>query len=173
VFFYAKSHLSLTRINEPFTFLSDIRFGGLANLVAGVLVIGLGIGESRHDHSHDRADGDHSHHYESRDHESTKHSSHGHSHGDIHDHQGLQDDKGLGSRLNRTLRFIGTHSHTQERSDDVDERELLGIAWFACLLGFTLEVELKTIAPCAGSNHSLELLRASAITPIVAIGGRW
>ena len=43
VFFYAKSYFSLTQLNEPLTILGGVQVGGPVSLVAGVLLIGLGI----------------------------------------------------------------------------------------------------------------------------------
>ncbi|WP_435097286.1 hypothetical protein [Halorubrum sp. N11] len=171
VFFYAKSYFSLTQINEPLTILRGIQIGGPVSLVAGVLLIGLGIREYRHDHSHNSPDGNHSHPHESPDYESTKHTSHDHGHGDTHDHLDSQDDERLGSRLKRTLPFFEGYSHTHESSDDVAERGLFGIAWFAFLLGFAHEEEFEIIALCAGSNYCLELMSAYAITVIIGIVG--
>ncbi|MCQ4332397.1 hypothetical protein KM295_02625 [Natronomonas sp. F2-12] len=170
-FFYAKSYFSLTQINEPVTVLNTIQIGGPVSLAAGVLLIGLGIREYRHGHSHGSPDGDHSHPHGGHDHESTNHSVHGHSHGDIHEYSNPQDDEGVRSRLKRTVPFIGGHSHTHGDSDDVAERGLFGIAWFAFLLGFAHEEEFEIIALCAGSNYCLELMSAYAITVIIGIVG--
>ena len=46
VFFYAKAYFSLTQVNDPITILGGIRIGGPVSLVAGVLLIVLGIRES-------------------------------------------------------------------------------------------------------------------------------
>ena len=171
VFFYAKSYFSLTQINEPVTILNGIQVGGPVSLVAGVLLIGLGIREYRHDHSHDSPDGDHPHSQESHDHESTNHSVHGDSHGDIHEHPDSQNTEGVVSRLKRTVPFIEGHSHTDGDADDVAERGLFGIAWFAFLLGFAHEEEFEIIALCAGSSYCLELMSAYAMTVIIGIVG--
>ena len=120
-FFYAKSYFNLTQINEPLTIVTGIRIGGPVSLVAGVLLIGLGVREYRHGHSHD-------------------------THG-------------------------GEHSHQHESHDDVAERGLLGIAWFAFLLGFAHEEEFEIIALCAGSNRCLGLMSAYAATVIIGIVG--
>jgi hypothetical protein len=48
---------------------------------------------------------------------------------------------------------------------------LVGIAWFAFLLGFAHEEEFEIIALCAGSNYCLELMSAYAITVVVGIVG--
>jgi ABC-type nickel/cobalt efflux system permease component RcnA len=170
-FFYAKSYFSLTQINEPVTVLGGIQIGGPVSLVAGVLLIGLGIREYHHDHSHGNHDSDHSHQHKSPDHESANHSRHGHSHRDTHDHPQSQDDEGLVSRLKHALPFVGGHSHAHESSDDVAERGLFGIAWFAFLLGFAHEEEFEIIALCAGSNYCLELMSVYAITVIFGIVG--
>jgi nickel/cobalt exporter len=163
VFFYAKSYFSLTQINDPLTILGGIQIGGPVSLVAGVLLIGLGIREYRHGHSRGNHDSEHSHHYESHGHELTGHSS--------HDHPHPQDDERLVSRLKRALPFLGGHSHAHESSDDVAERGLFGIAWFAFLLGFAHEEEFEIIALCAGSSYCLELMSAYAITVIAGIVG--
>ncbi|WP_181693023.1 hypothetical protein [Natronomonas sp. LN261] len=171
VFFYAKSYFSLTQINEPLTVFSGIRIGGPVSLVAGVLLIGLGIREYRHDHSRDSPGGGHARSHGSPDHESTDHASHDHSHGETHAHPGSQGGEGSVSRLKRTLPFFGGHAHTDERSDAVAERGLFGIAWFAFLLGFAHEEEFEIIALCAGSNYCLELMSAYALTVVFAIVG--
>jgi ABC-type nickel/cobalt efflux system permease component RcnA len=171
VFFYAKSYFSLTRINEPLTVLGDIRIGGPVSLVAGVLLIGLGIREYRHGHSHGGPGDDHLHRHDGHDHESTGHSKHGHSYGDPHDHPDTRDDGELVSRLRRTVPFFEGHVGTDEGSDNVDDRGLFGIAWFAFLLGFAHEEEFEIIALCAGSNYCLELMSAYAITVVVGIVG--
>lgn len=170
-FFYAKSYFSLTQINEPLTVLGGIQIGGPVSLVAGVLLIGLGIREYHHDHSHGNHDSDHTHQHESPDHESANHSGHEHSYRDTHDHPQSQDDEGFVSRLKHALPFVGGHSHTHESSDDVAERGLFGIAWFAFLLGFAHEEEFEIIALCAGSNYCLELMSVYAITVIFGIVG--
>jgi len=170
-FFYAKSYFSLTQINEPLTILGGVQIGGPVSLVAGVLLIGLGIREYHHDHSHGGHKSDDSHHHESPNHESTNHSAHDHSHEDTHDHPQSQDAERPISRLKRTLPFVGENSHTHESSDDVAERGLFGIAWFAFLLGFAHEEEFEIIALCAGSNYCLELMSAYAITVILGIVG--
>ncbi|MFB6122623.1 MAG: hypothetical protein ABEJ78_04125 [Haloferacaceae archaeon] len=166
VFFYAKSYFSLTQINEPLTVLGGVRVGGPVSLVAGVLLVALGIREYRHDHSHRSPESEHSH--ESSGHESANHSAHGHSHGDTHAHPRSPDDEGLVSRLKRA--FFDGHAHTQS-SDAVAERGLFGIAWFAFLLGFAHEEEFEIIVLCAGSNYCLELMSAYAVTVILGIVG--
>jgi hypothetical protein len=166
VFFYAKSYFSLTQLNEPLTILGGVQVGGPVSLVAGVLLIGLGIREYRHGHSHGGHNREHSHQHESPD-----HSSHDHSHGNHHDHPHAGDSERLTSRLKRALPFFGGHSHTHESPEGVAERGLFGIAWFAFLLGFAHEEEFEIIALCAGSNYCLELMSAYAITVIVGIVG--
>ena len=171
VFFYAKSYFSLTQINEPLTVLGGVQIGGPVSVVAGVLLIGLGIREYRHGHSHGNQESGHTNQHESPNHKSVKHSAHDHSHRDIHDHPQSQDDERLVSRLKRALPFFGGHSHTHESSDDVAERGLFGIAWFAFLLGFAHEEEFEIIALCVGSNYCLELMSVYAVTVIFGIVG--
>jgi len=90
VFFYAKSYFSLTQINEPITLFSGVRIGGPVSLVAGVLLVVLGIRENTsHSHGDGHSHGGAGHTDEAHDHE-TEHShdhetEHGHEHG--HDHE--------------------------------------------------------------------------------------
>ena len=176
VFFYAKDYFNLTQANEPITILGGIQIGGPVSLVAGVLLIALGIREYTHGHSHGHSEPDHAeqetesysvhdsaHHY---DHE-TSHSSHDHSHGHDHDHGSLT----RWSRLKEFIPFVGGHSHEHEDLDDAANRGLLGIAWFAFVLGFAHEEEFEIIALCAGSNYCLELMSSYALTVIFGIVG--
>jgi len=121
VFFYAKDYFNLTQINEPVTVPGGIEIGGPVSLVAGLLLIVLGIREYRHGHAH--GDG-----------------GHGHAHG---------------------------HGGLVEGAD----RGLVGIAWFAFVLGFAHEEEFEIIALCAGSNYCLELMTVYALTVIAGIVG--
>lgn len=163
VFFYAKEYFNLTQVNEPITILRGIQIGGPVSLVAGVLLIALGIREYFHGHSHGTHDhGDHSH-------EDDKHDHHDHSHEDGHSHD--QDDGGLLSRVKGFIPFVGGHSHSDENLNEAADRGLLGIAWFAFVLGFAHEEEFEIIALCAGSNYCLELMSAYALTVIAGIVG--
>jgi uncharacterized membrane protein len=69
------------------------------------------------------------------------------------------------------LPFVGGHSHSHGSPDEATDRGLLGIAWFAFLLGFAHEEEFEIIALCAGSTYCLELMSAYAITVVVVIVG--
>jgi ABC-type nickel/cobalt efflux system permease component RcnA len=168
-FFYAKSVFGLTRIDEPLTVSGGVQIGGPVSLVAGVLLVGLGVREYRRDHSHGGDDGERSHRHGSSDHGSAER--HGHGHGDVHDRRRSEDDEGVVSRVKHAVPFAGEHSHADGSSDDVAERGLVGIAWFAFLLGFAHEEEFEIIALCAGSNYCLELMSAYAITVVVGIVG--
>jgi len=144
VFFYAKAYFNLTRVNESLTILGGIRIGGPVSLVAGVLLVILGIREYRHGHSHGDHDTEHGHDH-SHDHEEGRH----------------------WSRLKGIVPFIGGHSHSDH--DGAADRGLFGIASFAFLLGFAHEEEFEIIALCAGSSYCLELMSAYAVTVIVGI----
>lgn len=188
VFFYAKSYFSLTQVDEPIELVAGIFLGGPISIVAGVLLILLGIREYRHGHSHGghghseshphEHEGGHSHenptphknvptdvghhsHQDGRD-----HSHDDRSHGHDHDETG-----GLLARLKSFIPFVGGHSHSHGRLDEATDRGLLGIAWFAFLLGFAHEEEFEIIALCAGSSYCLELMSAYALTVIVGIVG--
>jgi nickel/cobalt exporter len=73
VFFYSKSYFNLTQVNQPITIpiAGGIQIGGPVNLVAGILLIALGIREYYGGHSHGES---HSHNTE-----------HTHDHEDNHD----------------------------------------------------------------------------------------
>jgi hypothetical protein len=154
VFFYAKAYFDLTQANEPITILGSVQLGGPVGIVAGVMLIALGIREYVHGHSHDHGD-------------------HGHSHDPSHRHSRPhdQDQTGRRSRLKRVVPFVGDHSRTHHGLDETADRGLLGIAWFAFVLGFAHEEEFEIIALCAGSNYCLELMSAYAVTVLVGIVG--
>ncbi|MFB6082432.1 MAG: hypothetical protein ABEJ67_06385 [Halanaeroarchaeum sp.] len=186
VFFYAKSSFGLTQLNEPITVFGGLQIGGPVSLVAGVLLILLGIREyAGHGHGHSHA-GDahegpgHSHEGPDHDHDSDHglDSAHtheadvtGHDHeADVtgHDHEADVTGDGLLARVKRLLTG-GGHSHDHGDLDQAADRGLLGIAWVAFLLGFAHEEEFEIIALCAGSSNCLELMSAYAITVVVAI----
>jgi ABC-type nickel/cobalt efflux system permease component RcnA len=186
-FFYAKSYFELTQVNEPIHLAWNVFIGGPVSVVAGVLLIALGIREYRHGHSHgthgdghDQSDGDHDHGHSHDDHPHDLAHPHDHSHGhdhthgdhdhaDGHSHGG--ENGGLLARLTGYLPFVEGHSHSYGEADEAADRGLLGIAWFAFLLGFAHEEEFEIIALCAGSNYCLELMTAYALTVIFGIVG--
>ena len=193
VFFYAKTYFSLTQVNEPIELVAGVFLGGPVSVVAGVLLVLLGVREYRHGHSHgghDHSHGGHGHtkghthdhedghcHSDTAPHESVltdvgRHSQedgHDHSHdGHSHDH----DEGGsLLARLKAFVPFVGGRSRPDGRLDGTTDRGLFGIAWFAFLLGFAHEEEFEIIALCAGSSYCLELMSAYALTVIIGIVG--
>lgn len=174
VFFYAKSYFSLTQVNKPITVIQQfdlagievLSIGGPVSLVAGILLIILGIREySTHSHSDE-----HSHEKATHSHGEREHA-HDHEHGHDHDHETASASRsGLVARV-RSLITGGGHSHDHGELDQAAERGLLGIAWFAFILGFAHEEEFEIIAMCAGSQYCLELMSAYAITVILGIVG--
>ena len=154
-FFYAKGYFDLARMNEPITVFGGVRIGGPISLVAGILLIGLGIREYRHGHHHGSHEGEHGH---------GQGSAQGHSHADPHDH-------GIGARLRRLIPFGGGGSHSHDGIEEGTDRGLLGIAWFAFVLGFAHEEEFEIIALCTGSAYCLELMTAYAVTVVIGIVG--
>lgn len=168
VFFYAKEYFNLTQVNEPIMIVGGVQIGGPVSLVAGILLIGLGIREYFYGHSHENhSDNNHGHSHD-HGHNSDEYRSHSpEHHANGHDHE----DGELISRLKGYLPFVGSHSHSHNDLDENADRGLLGIAWFAFVLGFAHEEEFEIIALCAGSNHCLELMSAYAITVIVGIVG--
>jgi ABC-type nickel/cobalt efflux system permease component RcnA len=203
-FFYAKDYFNLTQVNDPIRVFDGIHVGGPVSLVAGVLLIALGIREYTHGHSHETHEGGNDHAHESGDdHGHAGHHSHeadddGHvehhiheadddGHAEHHSHE-ADDDQGhthertdsgthdhggdhFLSRLAGFLPFGGGHTHGHGDRDEAADRGLLGIAWFAFVLGFAHEEEFEIIALCAGSNYCLELMSAYAITVILGIVG--
>ncbi|MBX0297965.1 hypothetical protein [Haloarcula nitratireducens] len=166
VFFYAKEYFNLTQVNEPIMVLGGVQIGGPVSLVAGVLLIALGIREYFHGHSHGQPSNDSGQGHDPphpHDHDN------GHSHNNGADH--THGDGGGGSRLEGFIPFVGGHSHSHGNLDDAADRGLFGIAWFAFVLGFAHEEEFEIIAMCAGSNHCLELMSVYAITVIIGIVG--
>jgi len=149
VFFYTKTYFKLTRINDPVTIAGTVEIGGSVSIVAGVLLVFLGIREYRHSHTHASGDG--------HDHEHTK----GHS------HQKVTTSPGLWLRVRSVLPLLSTDD--QRNRDTRAERGILSIAWFAFVLGFAHEEEFEIIAMCAGSTHCLELMTAYALTVIAGI----
>jgi hypothetical protein len=196
-FFSVKSYFDLTQVNEPVTILGSVELGGPVSLVAGVLLIALGAREYAYGHSHgthghdddrsrdhgdhSRGSGHHDHHEHSGDeefnyafvgmddHDHSHSHDHGHSrhHGRAHDHDG----GGRCSRLTDYIPLVGGRSHSHRDLDEAADRGLLGLAWFAFLLGFAHEEEFEIIALCAGSNYCLELMSVYAVTVIVGIVG--
>ena len=181
VFFYAKDYFSLTQVNEPISVIG-FQIGGPVSLVAGVLLIGLGIREYTHGHSHGSSDAGHDHsdvdHTGGHDDGIDHHHDHTHDHGHSHDDQQsglvarLRDQQGgLVARLRGLIPFVGGDAHSHGEFDQAADRGLLGIAWFAFVLGFAHEEEFEIIALCAGSTYCLELMSAYAITVVVGIVG--
>ncbi|WP_089649948.1 sulfite exporter TauE/SafE family protein [Halobacterium hubeiense] len=165
VFFYAKSYFQLTQVNEPISILGGVSIGGPVSIVAGVLLIGLGIREYTHGHSHQHEDS-HGHDHDEHTEEQSSH----HSHGTPPTHEHSPD--GLLTRVKIRLGKIGGHSHEHGTDPAPDaDRGLLGIAWFAFVLGFAHEEEFEIIGLCAGSTYCLELMTAYALTVIVGIVG--
>ncbi len=186
-FFYAKDYFNLTQVNEPIQVSGGIYLGGPVSLAAGILLIALGIREYTHGHSHGTQNDSHDHAHDATHDHSHDHTHdgthplarghtpdsdiyHNHTHGqtdpDTHDH-----DEGILSRLTGFLPFVGEHTHTHDDPEVTADRGLLGIAWFAFVLGFAHEEEFEIIALCAGSNYCLELMSVYAITVIVGIVG--
>ncbi len=177
-FFYAKAYFDLTQVNEPVTILEGVRIGGPVGIVAGVVLVALGIREYRHGHRHghgphvtatESAEGDetdHEHGLDSRHaHDAVPDPVHDDGEGNDHDPGGLR------SRLVGVVPFLGGHRHGPDDQEQAADRGLVGLAWFAFALGFAHEEEFEIIALCAGSTHCLELMTAYALTVIAGIVG--
>jgi len=164
-FFYAKAYFDLAQLNDPIVILGDVRIGGPVSLVAGLLLVVLGVREYRHGHSH----GHRSDRNGRGDHHGTGHR---HRHGTSHPHRDHGHARGgLRARLGSVLPFADGHSRSHASPAEAADRSLVGIAWFAFVLGFAHEEEFEIIALCAGSNRCLELMGAYALAVVVGIVG--
>ncbi|RBI63009.1 hypothetical protein DMJ13_00160 [halophilic archaeon] len=103
-FFWAKRYFDLAQVNEPMT-VFGVQVGGPVSVVAGVLLVALGVREYFHGHSHDHG-GSHDH-GDSRGHRD--HSHDGRSHDHSHDHAPQVEY----SRIRRS----GGHSREDDRHD--------------------------------------------------------
>lgn len=135
VFFYAKGNFDLAQVNEPITvdlFSTTLHVGGPVSLVAGVLLITLGIREYVYGHSHgthsadrrDNHENDHSHeHY--HDHDRTQGDGDRHRHDRSHE----QGEETLLAQVKVGILFVGGHVHShngeQAHFDEEDEQLLL------------------------------------------------
>lgn len=138
------------------------------SLVTGVLLIVLGIREYS-GHSHGNG---HSHEATLHDQDDHTNSEHGHDHGDDSHEHGSEPNTGSKpfGRLREMITGGGrSHDHSRSECEEGANRELLGIAWFAFVLGFAHEEEFEIIALCIGSDYCLELMSAYAITVILDI----
>lgn len=172
-FMYVREYFNLTQVNEPTTIPGGLQIGGPVSLVAGALLIALGIREYYHGHSHghsedsndgheddDHFDHDHVHDYDHSE-------GHDHDYSERHDHA----HGGLFPRLKGFVPFMDGHSHSRGDLDEGADRGLFGIAWFAFVLGFAHEEEFEIIALCTGSNYCLELMIAYSLTVLTGIVG--
>ena len=187
VFFLVKRYFELTQINEPIELLG-VQIGGPVGVVAGVVLILLGVREYFHGHNHAHGDDGHGHghadgHGHSHAHDDHAHEDgpdrtrhdHGHQHRHDHDHShhhGHDDhehgeERGLLGKVKLAIPFVGGHSHGS--ADEAAERGLWGIAGFAFVLGFAHEEEFEIIAMCAGSDYCLSLMTVYALTVIAGI----
>ncbi len=168
MFFFAVQYFDLLTANEPITILGGIQIGGPIGIVAGIMLIALGIheyeppSEGGHDHgSHDDT------HTDGGD----EHAS-DHDHGDDHAHDDQQ--SGIFARIVSVLPFVGgghSHSHDSGWQEDAEDATLWSIASTAFILGFAHEEEFEIIALCTGTDYCLELMLAYASTVIFGLVG--
>ncbi|EMA46968.1 hypothetical protein [Halococcus saccharolyticus] len=163
VFFLAKSYFDLTQINDPVSVLG-VQIGGPVSLVAGCLLILLGIREYSSGHGHDHTH-DHGHNHDQHEH----HEDHHHHEDDRHDH-GDAETSGVTERVKRVFRG-GGHSHDRSSIEGDGAQNLSGIVWTAFVLGFAHEEEFEIIGLCLGSDRCLELMMTYALAVLVALVG--
>ncbi|SDK36542.1 ABC transporter permease [Natronorubrum texcoconense] len=166
-----------------FSSFADFADGPWLGVVAGILLILLGIHEYRHgghgldehEHGHDGHDHPHEEHaHDGRSHHtdggSETHSDHGHapSAHDSHGHHDHDDDRGLLERIRNALPGGGSHQHLTEEHA---ERGLFALGTTALLLGFAHEEPIQILAICsgAGTELCLELMLIYSLAVIVAI----
>lgn len=153
-FFLAKSHFDLARLNEPIV-LEGVRLGGPLGVVAGVLLVLLGVREYRRGGGHDHG-GEDTH-------------SHDHAHDGSYSHDHSHTESGVLARLRGAVPGLGSHEHPTV--EDLDRAGLLGIVWTAFVLGFVHEEEVEIVGLCLGSTHCLGLVLAYAVAVLVALVG--
>ncbi|WP_440766667.1 ABC transporter permease [Natronorubrum sp. DTA7] len=181
-----------------FSSFADFADGPWLGVVAGALLILLGIHEYRHgghgldEHAHDgngHDDHEHEHSHEAseqNEHSHHEHGPHEHSHHtdggseahsdhehapsahDSHGHHDHDDDRGLLERIRNALPGGGGHQHLTEEHA---ERGLLALGTTALLLGFAHEEPIQILAICsgAGTELCLELMLIYSLAVIVAI----
>jgi ABC-type nickel/cobalt efflux system permease component RcnA len=182
VFFLLKSQIPITGLTEPLR-VAGVSVGSPIGVVAGVLLIGLGVREYRgeghshghgagddhshahDDHSHDHDDHSHAHDDHSHDHDDHSHDHDDHSHDhDDHDHSHDHDDHDHSHDHD-------DHDHSHDHGDlaTAADEGLWSVAVSAFVLGFAHEEEFEIIAICAGSSLCLELMTIYALTVVAVI----
>ncbi len=173
-----------------FSSFADFADGPWLGVVAGTLLILLGIHEYRHgghgldDHEHAHGGHDHSHDGHEHAHEEHAHDGHSHhtdggseahsDHGyapsahDSHGHHDHDDDRSLLERIRNVLPGGGGHQHLTEEHA---ERGLFALGTTALVLGFAHEEPIQILAICsgAGTGLCLELMLIYSLAVIVAI----
>lgn len=170
VFFFAAQYFDILQANDPITILGGIQIGGPIGIVAGIMLIALGIHEyespSEDGHGHDHGGHDQSH--------DDTHANGGVEHVSGHSQGDNQQESGFFARVVSMLPFVGdghSHSHDSGSLGDAEDATLWSIASFALVLGFVHEEEFEIIALCAGSAYCLELMLVYALTVIFGIVG--
>ncbi|MFB6127070.1 MAG: hypothetical protein ABEJ79_07245 [Halolamina sp.] len=167
-YFLTRSAVDTSGLSEPVT-VGGVALGSPAAILAGALLVALGVRELRGDHGHGHghggghADEDHDHDDHEHEHEHA-HDHHDHSHGDDH----ADADDGLSAGVLGWLPFVGD-DRGHPSAEAAAERGLWGIAGFAFLLGFAHEEEFQIIGLCVGSDACLLLMLVYATTVIVGI----
>ncbi|MFB6177135.1 MAG: hypothetical protein ABEI99_08355, partial [Halobaculum sp.] len=157
LFFLLKRQFAVGAVTEPLR-VAGWTVGSPLGLVAGVLLIALGVREYRGGHGHAHGGHDHSHGGETDDDHSHDHNGHSHDHGDD-DHSHNHDDG-----------HSHDHPHDDHSHGDLSATDgLWGITVSAFVLGFAHEEEFEIIAICAGTDSCLPAMTAYALTVIGVI----
>lgn len=127
------------------------------NVIAGILLIGLGIREYYHGYKNSNT---HQHtHLDSN--------SHGHTHDNMEKQNDKEDTSWFSSIKNNIPFFEDSNSHNFKK--DIDKQGLAGIVWAAFILGFVHEEEFEIIALCLGSDLCLELMLVYALAVLSSL----
>jgi ABC-type nickel/cobalt efflux system permease component RcnA len=157
VVYYAKGYLGVARYNRPITLFDGVTIGGPVSVVAGCVLVALGIREYVRGHANMTqvtADG------------AQERAAAGGS--DDHDSKQVHTD-GHGHHHDRLDKHRLSLSHNDYKH--ASARGLLGIAWYAFFLGFGHGEELQIFAMCAGSEYCPALLASYALAVLVGIVG--
>ena len=166
-FYVLKQYVPLAGLREP-VWVAGVEIGSPLGIVAGLLLVVLGVREYVGGHSHSHSHGGAASH----DPEDARARDGAHAHDYAHDN-------GVRAALIAGLPFVGDgdqghdhgHGHAHLSGDEAVEGGLWGLATFAFLLGFVHEEEFEMIALCTGSSYCLELMVAYALAVIVGLVG--
>jgi hypothetical protein len=193
-YFLALSFLDVTGAAEPVA-IGGLQLGSPVGIVAGLLLVALGVREYRSGHAHSHAFGEgvgdghergnnrhdlgHGHgHDDGHDHgrDYGHEYGHDHAHDYAHDHDHHRDHTHHGAEghddgwWERSTRFLPVGDHDHLSREEADAGGLSGIVTTAFLFGFAHEEEIEIIGFCTGATaHCLPLMLVYAVAVLVAL----